>query len=44
MIQLEQHLAAVSCYHAIELQTECMVIVPAPVVRLPDSHMYALWP
>ena len=22
----------------------CMVVVPAPVVRLPDSHVYALWP
>ena len=29
---------------AIGLQTDCMVIVPAPVVRLPDSHVYALWP
>ena len=26
---------------AIEPQTDCMVIVPAPVVRLPDSYMYA---
>ena len=29
---------------AIGLQTDCMVIVPAPVVRLPGSHVYALWP
>ena len=29
---------------AIGLQTDCMVAVPAPVVRLPDSHVYALWP
>ena len=26
------------------LQTDCMVVVPAPVVRLPDSHVCALWP
>ena len=31
-------------HHAIGLQTDCMVLVPAPVVRLPDSHVYALWP
>ena len=29
---------------AIRLQNDCMVAVPAPVVRLPDSHVYALWP
>ena len=29
---------------AIGLQTDCMVAVPAPVVRLPDSQLYALWP
>ena len=29
---------------AIGLQTGCMVIVVAPVVRLPDPHVYALWP
>ena len=28
----------------IELQTDCVVTVVAPVVRLPDSHVYALWP
>ena len=36
----------------IGLQTGCLVAVPAPingnqyceVVRLPDSHVYALWP
>ena len=31
-------------HHAIGLQTDCMVTVPAPVVRLPDSYMYAPWP
>ena len=34
-------------HRAIGLQTDCMVvatIVPAPVVRLPDSHVYAPWP
>ena len=34
----------VSQHHAIGLQTDCMVIVLAPVVRLLDSHMYSLWP
>ena len=29
---------------AIGLQTDCMVVVPAPVMRLPDSHVYAVWP
>ena len=29
---------------AIGLQIDCMMAVPAPVVRLPDSNMYALWP
>ena len=29
-------------HYAIGLQTDCMVIVPAPMVRLPDSHAYAL--
>ena len=33
-----------SQHRAIRLQTDCMVVVPAPVVRLPDSHLYALWP
>ena len=34
------------CNCAIGLQTDCMAMVvkPAPVVRLPDSHVYALWP
>ena len=32
-----------SQHQAIGMQTDCMVIVPAPVVRLPDSHVYALW-
>ena len=31
-------------HRAIGLQTDCMMVVPAPVVRLPDSHVYALWP
>ena len=26
-----------------KLQTDRMVVVPDPVVRLPDSHLYALW-
>ena len=33
------------CQHvhsAIGLQKDCMVVVPALVVRLPDSHVYAL--
>ena len=29
---------------AIGMQTDCMMVVPAPVVRLPDSHVYAPWP
>lgn len=29
---------------AIGLQTDCVVIVLAPVVRLQDSRVYALWP
>ena len=33
-----------SQHHAIGLQTDCMVTVLAPVVRLLDSHVYALWP
>ena len=39
-LQRQYHAA----HHAIGLQTDCMVVVPAPVVRLPDSHVYALWP
>jgi hypothetical protein len=27
-----------------QTQTDCMVVVPAPVVRLPDSHVYAYGP
>ena len=46
--QLEYALDLMLCmpsqHHAIGLQTDCMVVVPAPVVRLPDSHVYALWP
>ena len=29
---------------AIGLQTDCMVVLPAPVLRLLDSRVYALWP
>ena len=25
------------------LQTDCLATVPAPMVILPDSHVYALW-
>ena len=31
-------------HRAVGLQTDCMVAVPAPVVSLLDSHVYALWP
>ena len=31
-------------YRAIGLHTDCMVAVPASVVRLLDSHVYVLWP
>ena len=31
-------------HRAIGLQSDCMVVVPAPVVRLPDCYVYALWP
>lgn len=31
-------------YWAIGLHTDCMVAVPASVVRVPDSHVYVLWP
>ena len=30
-----------SRHHAIGLQTNCVVVMPAPMVRLPDSHVYA---
>ena len=33
-----------SQYRAIGLQTDCMVVVPARVLGLPDSRAYALWP
>ena len=33
-----------SQHHATRLQTDCMTDVPAPMVRLPTSHVYALWP
>ena len=31
-------------HHAMGLQTDCMVVVLAPMVRLPDSYVYALRP
>ena len=31
-------------HRAIGLQTDCTAALPGHVVRLPDSHMYALWP
>ena len=31
-------------HHAVGLQLDCMVAVPALVVRLLDSHVYVLWP
>ena len=46
--ELEYALGLMLCmpsqHHAIGLQTDCMVVVPAPVVRIPDSHVYAFWP
>ena len=46
--RLEYALCLLQCklsqHHAIGLQTDCMVTVLAPVVRLLDSHVYALWP
>ena len=33
-----------SQHHAIGLHTDCLVFVPTPVVRLPEPHVYALWP
>ena len=42
-LALDVMLCMLSQNRAIGLQTDCMVIVPAPVVRLPDSHVYALW-
>jgi hypothetical protein len=46
--QLEDALDGMLCmpsrHHAIGLQDDCMVVVPASVVRPPDSHVYALWP
>ena len=41
---LESMFCMPSQHHAIGLQTGCMVTVLAPVVRLLDSHVYALWP
>ena len=31
-------------HRAIGLQTDCMVAMPASMVRLLDSHVHALWP
>ena len=41
---LHSMLCIPSQHHATGLQTDCMVIVPGPMVRLPDSQVYALWP
>ena len=38
------HAYMLSQHCAIGLQTDCMVVLPAPVVRLLDSRVYALWP
>ncbi len=46
--RLEYALGSMFCtpsqHHAIGLQTDCMVTVLAPWLRLLDSHVYALWP
>ena len=46
--ELEYALGLMLCmpsqHYAIGLQSDCMVVVPAPLVRLPDSHVYAPWP
>ena len=51
LITLHFMLYMPSQHHAIGLQTDCMLVVPPPVhggthhvVRLSDSHVYALWP
>ena len=41
---LKMMLCMPSHHHAIGLQTDCMVVVSALMVRLPDSHVYTLWP
>ena len=41
---LDLTLCMPSQHHAVGLQADCMVVVPGRVVRLPDSHVYALWP
>ena len=41
---LDMTKCSLSQHHATGLQTDCMVIVLAPVVGLLDSHVYALWP
>ena len=41
---LDLMLCMPSQHHAIGLQTDCMVLVPWPMLRLPDSHLDALWP
>ena len=43
-VSVEQHVRHHALQLAIGLQTDCMVTVPAPMERLPDSHVYALWP
>ena len=44
VVCLDWMLCMPSQHDAIGLQTDCMVVVPGPVMRLPDSHVYALWP
>ena len=41
---LDVMLYMLSQHCAIGLQTDCMVVVPAPMVKLPKSHVYALCP
>ena len=31
-------------HRAIGVHSDCMMVEPASVVRLPDSHVYVLWP
>ena len=41
-IWLELVLCMASQHHAIGLQSDSMVVMPAPVVRLPNLHLYTL--
>ena len=40
---LDVMLYMLSQHHAIGLQNDCTAVVPTPMVRLPDTHVYALW-